>query len=336
SRVDDLIARGASPDDAYAEALRRLGGSLDDARLQLHTSAKRRERRMRFSQFIDSAAQDIQYAARGLIRRPAFTIVSVLTLALGIGGTTAIFSAVNAMLLRPLPYARPNELMQIRLILPAEGGRPASPMGWSYPMFSMLRETQHVLADLAVYSPSQFTLTAGDVERVTGEYVGASYLRVLGLSPSRGRDFDRAADAHSGATHEAIVSYALWQRRFNADPSVIGRTLDIDREPWTIIGVGPSGFRGLSGQADIFLPAMTEPADRLTAAWFPFWLVARRAPGVTAAEASAAVSVLGARVASAFPNPMGKVNWEVNASPLDDGRLEPALKRSLLMLFGAV
>lgn len=336
SRVEQLIARGASQDDAYAEALRRLGASLDDARLQLHTSATRRERRLRVSQFIDGATQDIRYAARGLIRRPAFTVVSVLTLALGIGGTAAIFSAVNAMLLRPLPYARPSELMQIRLILPAEGGRAASPMGWSYPMFRMLRETQHAFADLAVYSPSQFTLTSGDVERVTGEYVGASYLRVLGLSPSRGRDFDRALDAHPGGPRQAIVSYALWQRRFGADPSVIGRAVDVEREAWTIIGVGPSGFRGLSGQADIFLPAMTEPADRLSAAWFPFWLVGRRAPGVTAGEAAAAVRVLGTRVASAFPNPMGTVNWEVTASPLDDGRLEPALKRSLLMLFGAV
>jgi putative ABC transport system permease protein len=159
---------------------------------------------------------------------------------------------------------------------------------------------------------------------------------VLGLSPARGRDFDAALDGHVGAPHELIVSYALWQRRFNADPSIIGRIIDVDREPWTIIGVGPSGFRGLSGQADILLPAMTEPPVRLGPQWYPFWLVARRAPGVTVQQAVAATTALGVRVAEAFPNPMGKVNWEVTASPLDDLRLDPLIKRSLLVLFGAV
>jgi predicted permease len=336
SRVEYLVARGMSPGDARAEAVRRLGGSLDAARVQLHTSATQRERRMRFSEFLDSVMQDIQYAARGLVRRPAFTVVSVLTLAVGVGATTAIFSAVNALLLRPLPYARPSELMQVSLILPAEGGRPPSPMGWAYPKFTMLRDAQRNISDMAVYSPSPFSLTSGDVDRISGEYVGATYLRVLGLSPSRGRDFDRALDAHVGAPHELIVSYALWQQRFNADPSIIGRTIDVDREPWTIIGVGPSGFRGLSGQADILLPVMTFPPARLGPQWYPFWIVARRASGVTVAQAVEATTMLGARVAEAFPNPMGRVNWEVTASPLDDLRLDPVVKRSLLVLFGAV
>ena len=336
SRVEHLVARGMVPRDARAEAVRRLGGSLDHARAQLHTSATHRERRMRFSEFVDSARQDIQYAARGLVRRPAFTAVSVLTLAVGVGATTAIFSAVNALLLRPLPYARPNELMQVLLVLPAEGDQPKGDFAWSYPMFTMFRDAQHVFADLAVNSPSQFTLTSGDVERVSGEYVGATYLRVLGLSPSRGRDFDRALDAHVGAPHEAIVSYEIWQRRFNADPSIIGRTIDIDREPWTIIGVGPRDFRGLSGQADILLPATAAPPGRLAVQNYPFWLVGRRAPGVTAAQAAGATAILGVQVGDAFPNPMGNQKWQAAASPLNDARLDPTIKRSLLVLFGAV
>src|SRR5690242_14378585 len=103
-RVEHLVARGMAPADAHAEALRRLGASLDDAQRQLHSSATRRERRMRLSEFFDGVMQDVQYAARGLVRRPAFTALSVLTLAIGIGATTAIFSAVNVLLLRPLPY----------------------------------------------------------------------------------------------------------------------------------------------------------------------------------------------------------------------------------------
>jgi ElaB/YqjD/DUF883 family membrane-anchored ribosome-binding protein len=111
SRVEHLIARGMSPNDARAEAIRRLGASLDQVRYQLHTNADQRERRMRVVEFFESVMQDVRYAARGLARRPAFTAVAVLTLAIGVGATTAIFSAVNVLLLRPLPYARPNELM---------------------------------------------------------------------------------------------------------------------------------------------------------------------------------------------------------------------------------
>lgn len=336
SRVEYLVARGMSPGHARAEALRRLGASLDDARVQLHASANQRERRMRFNEFLDSVKQDIHYAARGLIRRPAFTAVSVLTLAIGVGATTAIFSAVNVLLLRPLPYARPNELMKISLFVPAQGDYPRTDMGWSYPMFTMFRDAQRPFSDMTVYRPLPHTLTSGDAERVTGEYVGAAYLRVLGLSPSRGRDFDRALDAFAPAPHEVIVSYVLWQRRFNADPSIIGRTIGIDGEPWTIIAVGPRDFRGLSGQADLLLPATTQPAAQMGPQWFNHSLVARRRPNVTEAQAAQATIALGAQVAKAYPNPMGKLSWEVTASPLDDARLEPVIKRSLLVLFGAV
>ncbi|HEY2376042.1 MAG TPA: ABC transporter permease [Gemmatimonadaceae bacterium] len=290
---------------------------------------------MRLNEFIESVMQDIRYAARGLARRPAFTAVSILTLAIGVGATTAIFSAVNVLLLRPLPYARPNELMKVSLILPAEDGRPSQTIGFAYPMFTTLREAQRSFSELAVYTSSQLTLTSGDVERINGEYVGATYLRTLGLSPNRGRDFDRRIDAHVGAPHEAIVSYALWQSRYNADPSIVGRTIDIDREPWTIIAVGPHDFRGLTGQADVFLPVMAEPTATLGPQWYPFSLVARRAPGVSESQATDEMATLGARAANAFPNPMGKLAWQVAASSLDNARLDPSVKRSLLILFGA-
>ena len=256
-RVEHLISRGMSPDDARAEAMRRLGAPLDQVRDQLHTNADQRERRMRVVEFFESVMQDVRYAARGLARRPAFTAVAVLTLAIGVGATTAIFSAVNVLILRPLPYARPDELMKVSVVLPAEGPRPSLTLGFAYPTYTALRDGQRSFSDFAAYARTLATLTSGDVERVSGEYVSASYLRTLGLAPERGRDFDRSLDAHSGAPHEAIISYALWQRRFNADPSIIGRAIDIDREPWTIVGVGPREFRGLSGEADVFLPVTT-------------------------------------------------------------------------------
>jgi putative ABC transport system permease protein len=331
-RVEHLIARGMSPDDARAEAARRLGAPLDQVRHQLHTNADQRERRMRVVEFFESVMQDVQYAARGLARRPAFTAVAVLTLAIGVGATTAIFSAVNVLILRPLPYTRPDELMKVSVVLPAEGARPSLTIGFAYPTYTALREAQRSFSDFAGYALAPWiTLTSGDVERIDGEYVSASYLRTLGLVPERGRDFDRSLDAHTGAPHEAIISYALWQRRFNTDPSIVGRAIDIDREPWTIIGVGPRDFRGLSGQADVFRPVTAVGAD---IALLPS-IVARRAPGVTALRASDEMSTLGGRLANESPNPMGKLKLEVRASQLDALRIDPLVKRSLLVLFGA-
>ena len=336
SRMEHLVARGMTPDEARVEAARRLGASLDDVRRRLHTSAHQRERRMHVRELVDSVVQDVRYAARGLARRPAFTAVSVLTLAIGVGATTAIFSAVDVLLLRPLPYARPAELMRVPLFIPADGALAKNESGWSYPMYAMFRDGQRSFASMAPYTFGQLSLTSGDVERISGEYVGASYLRVLGLAPVRGRDFDPSLDAHAGAPRVAIISYALWQRRFDGDPAIIGRTIDVDREPWTIIGVGPKDFRGLTGQADLLLPATTLAAARLGPNYFNFLIIARRAPGVTASQAVAATMAIGGRVAAAYPNPMGRLNWEMSASPLDDARLDPTIKRSLLVLFGAV
>jgi putative ABC transport system permease protein len=338
NRVEHLVARGLSPADARREAIRRLGLSLDDARQQLHYSAEHRERRMRFTELFESVIQDLHYAARGLIRRPAFTSVAVLTLAIGVGATTAIFSAVNVLLLRPLPYARPDDLMKLSLTVPARGDQPRrEAMVWSYPKYVVFRDAQRVFSDLAIYSDAQVTLTSGDVERIPAEYVSATYLPVLGLAPSRGRDFDRSIDAHPGAPNEAIISYALWQRRYNADPAIVGRTVDIDRKVWTIIGVGPRDFRGLTGQADVFMPVTTQSADDLNqpqSHWLS--LVGRRAPGVSEAQAMSATKTLGVRVSEAVPDKFSKSPWGARATPLNDSRIAPAVKRSLLVLFGAV
>jgi putative ABC transport system permease protein len=205
---------------ARAEALRRIGASLADATHQLRQSAEHRERRMKINERIEELWSDVRYAARGLARRPVFTAVAVVTLAIGIGATTAIFSALNVLLIRPLPYARPNELMKVSLTAPPRQDTPARPdMVWSYPKFTVFRQDQRVFSDLALYNLNEATLTSGEPRWMTVEYVGASYLRVLGLRPLRGRDFDRSIDAHPGAPHQAIISYALWQNRFDADPS---------------------------------------------------------------------------------------------------------------------
>jgi len=338
NRIEYLVAHGRSPDAARAEALNRLGASLDEARSQLHQSAQQREQRMRFSERVHSIVQDLRYAARGLAARPTFTIVAVLTLAIGIGATTAIFSAVNVLLLRPLPYAHPDELMKVTLVTPGRGAIPSNEqMVWSYPKSQVFRNAQHVFSDIALYASGQFTLRAGDAERVTGEEIGATYFSVLGLSAARGRLFDRSLDAHPNADRQAILSYGFWERRFNADPSIVGRTIDIDHQPYTVVGIGPRDFTGLSGQADLFLPLMVRPAEEFTQPQsHEFWMVARRAPGVSAQQALAAVRVLGKQVNDAVPDSYSKTPWGATTEPLDNARLAPSVRRSLLVLFGAV
>ncbi|HEY4129586.1 MAG TPA: ABC transporter permease, partial [Gemmatimonadaceae bacterium] len=288
---------------------------------------------------IESVGQDVRYALRGLARRPGFTLVAVLTLAIGIGGTTAIFSAVNVLMLRPLPYARPDELMNLTLVTPGSGTRPSNDhMVWSYPKYTAFRNAQTIFSDLSLYSDYQFILTSDDVERIAGEFVGATYFRTLGVPVARGHDFDRSLDNAPGAPHQIILSNALWERRYNADPTIIGRTIDVDKEPYVVIGVAPRDFKGLTGEAQLFMPITTRHAERdlAQAQSHEFSLIARRAPGITVAQAEAAVKVLGQRVNDAYPNTFDGKPWGARGEPLDDARLAPQIRKSLLVLFGAV
>ncbi|HEY5061875.1 MAG TPA: ABC transporter permease, partial [Gemmatimonadaceae bacterium] len=223
----------------------------------------------------------------------------------------------------------------------AHGGQPArDDMVWSYPKYVVFRDAQSVFSELSVYTPRRFTLTSGDVELIDGEFVGARYLRTLGLAPTLGRDFDPRIDAHAGAERQVIISYALWQRRYNADPSIVGKTLSLDRNPYVVIGVAPAGFRGLSGQGEVLVPITTRPAEDLDeqqAQYHEFYMVARRKPGIGVAAATAAVKLLGVRVRDAFNDPdLDSGHWGAAARPLSDIRVSPIVRRSLLVAFGAV
>src|SRR5262249_53316593 len=144
---------------------------------------------------------------------------------------------------------------------------------------------------------NQFTFATTDPERIRGEFVGARYLRVLGLTPMRGRDFEPGIDSAAGGVRQAILSYSLWNRRFNADPNILGRTVMVDREPYVVIGIAPQFFNGLTGTADVFLPIKARAAaDLAEAQSHEFWMVARRAPGVSEAQASTEVQALGGRL----------------------------------------
>ena len=325
-------ARGAlSATDARFAARRRFGNV---------TALAEETRQLAGLGFWDMVRQDLRFALRTFRRTPGFTIVAVLTLAVGIGANTAIFSAVNALLLRPLPFAEPERLMAVSLVMPPRPGEPARDgMVWSYPKFTVFRDAQPVYSDVTLYTDLQLTLRGdGEAERVEGEVTDAGYLTTLGVRPALGRNFAVEEVSRPGGPRVALLSDALWQRRFNADPLVLGRSLNVDGEPYTVVGVLPPGFRGLSGQAELWVPILAHDATAYEQAWsHSFSLVARLAPGVSPARAQAVVEQLGTRVDRAFPHPeIASEHWGATARPLDATRVDPTVRRSLLVLMGAV
>ncbi len=199
--------------------------------------------------------QDVSYGFRTMARNPGVTAVAVLTLALGIGANTAMFSVINAVLLRPLPYQDPDRLAEIRVTIPALKITGAFA---SYDTYAeWWRAQSHSFEAMSAYMPQSLSLTSnGEAERVEVLRVNASFLSLLGIRPVMGRDFTPQED-QPGAPHVAILTHALWQRRFGADRGIIGRTLVLDQQPYTVVGIMPPGFesdRGLGRGLGILAP----------------------------------------------------------------------------------
>lgn len=324
------IAAGMSAADGRAAALRAFGG------------VERRKDEVRDTRgvsLVEDFLQDIRYAARGLIRRPGFTAVAVITLALGIGATTAIFSAVDALMLRPLPFRDPARLMNVTLVVPATPQRPENAkMSWSYPKFRAFRDQQRVFESVTLTLMGRlYNLTGNDPEVIAGDEIDGQYLRTLGIQVQRGGNFPFEEDAHPGESALALISDRLWRRRFRADPQIVGESIALEGRSYEIVGVTPPGFLGLSGQADVLIPITAITAESLMQPdRHGYTMVARRKSSVSRDEAIRAVAALGAAVAEAFPSRAGNGAWSATARDLDGMRLAPIVRQALLLLFGAV
>ena len=339
ARTEQLVARGMSPAAAREEALRRLGGSIEETRQRLQHSATRREERMRSQEWWSDLKQDLRYAVRGLAHRPAFTAVAVLTLAVGIGANTAIFSAVNALLLRPLPFPEPNRLMSVSMVSPGDASSPPrSDLPWSWPLFLSFRQEQQAFDVIGIYSDTEFNIADGDPERVSGAEVNASFLTTLGVTPALGRNFPAEYDGGPNGPRQVILSDILWKRRYNADPAIVGRIINIDGESYEVIGVTPAGFRGLSGVTELLVPVTRSSPNDLNQPWsLTFLMVGRRKASMTEAQARNATALVAPRVLQANQDSESdKSGWNLTAEPLDASRTAPLLRQSLLILFGAV
>src|SRR5262245_57142892 len=189
----------------------------------------------------------VRYSLRSYRRKLLFSSVAILTLGIGIGANTAIFSVVNAALLRPLPFPEPDRLVKVGLSRPSEGDRPAAnDIVFSYPKYEILRNEQRAFAQIGGYAQTNVSLSGdGDAERVDAETIADDSLPLLGIRPRIGRTFTRDEDRDPGKASVVLIGEGLWNRRYNADPTVLGRTIMIDGTPNTIVGVLPARFRGL-------------------------------------------------------------------------------------------
>src|SRR5688572_25041193 len=257
--------------------------------------------------FIDTLISDIRYGIRNLLKRPGFTAIAIVTLGIGIGANTAVFSMVNALLLRPRPVAQPERLVELYV------GDAANPYtSGSYPDYLIFREQRQVFSGLAAYQVQQFKLGgAEDVELVFGEAVSGNYFDVLGVNARYGRTFAPEEDQTPGANPVAVISHAFWQRRYGSNPAVIGQTITLNRQPLTIIGVAPQPYTGMMRGLgiDVWVPLAMMPQMRpevglpLLSSRGNQWLlmVGRLAPQATLEQARATFGLISRQLQDAYP-----------------------------------
>jgi hypothetical protein len=236
---DEYRRRGMTPDAARLAARRAIGSVA-------HT--KDLHRNARTFTWLDDLQRDLRHAARMLARAPGFTAVALLTLALGIGATTAVFSVVHGVLLTPLPYPQSDRLVRVFGPAPTTAGidgRPARLVDLRSETFEALRLADRVFSHVAGYLPTTLTLTgAGDAARLVGSQVSAAVFPMLGIPPLRGRAFESSEEA-AGADAVVVLSEAAWRRYFNADEALIGKIIVLDGRGRTVVGVMPNGFSQL-------------------------------------------------------------------------------------------
>jgi predicted permease len=250
--------------------------------------------------------QEIRYGLRVILKAPGFAAIAILTLALGIGANTTIFSWINAALLNPIPgIARPNEVVALSLSKPGD-----KPFGFTYPDIEAMRNGQHSFTGITACGFAQMSLTGqGKPERVWGMVASANYFDVLGVRPILGRGFLPDEDERPGGAAAAVISYRLWQSRFGANRDVVGQSIEINRHPYTVVGVAPAEFQGSQTglRTDIWVPIMMEAQvislGDLLHDHHEFWLLAfgRLKPGVSLEQAQQEMTLRLSAEVSAYP-----------------------------------
>jgi len=280
--TDDNLARGMPHAEAHAAARRKFGNSTL-IREEIYT--------MNTIGFIDTLSRDVRYGLRILRHNPVFTVVALLTIAIGIGANTAVFSVVNSVLLKPLPYPKSEELVALRQIAPGAAGLAnfSDGLRLSPSMYFTYAEHNRTFQSLGVWTTGSANVTGlAEPEQVRTVEVSDGVLQALGVPPAAGRWLS-AADQIPRGRETVLLSYGYWQRRFGGERSVIGRNIWVDSRPREVVGVMPQGFRLVNAEFDLMVPLAFD-RGKLILAGFGFEGIARLRPGVAIAQANADVA----------------------------------------------
>lgn len=333
-RYEQALSRGATEGEAYEAALFELkeNGLLGLEIRRVERPVQQDPVPMgieRGANIIGDLAQDLHYGVRMLVKNPSFTIVAVLALALGIGANSAIFSVVNTVLLRPLPYKNPGRLVMLweeltHLGFPKNTPSPANFIDW--------RAQNTVFEAMAAMAERSFNLTGvGEPERFDGRRVSANLFDLLGVQPQLGRAF-RAEEDKPGS-RVVILSNGLWQHRFGGDPRVIGQALSLNGESYTVIGVMPGSFQFPTQRDQLWVPLAFDAKEAASRGNHFLEVIARMRPGVTLQQAQAEMSTIAARLAQQYPEENLRVGSVVTAL---QEQVVGDIKPALLVLLGAV
>jgi predicted permease len=317
-QIEEHIAKGMTEEEARHAALRAMGG------VERRKEECRDTRRVRLT---EDLIQDLRYGLRTLRKNPGFTAVAVLTLALGIGANTAMFSAVDAVLIRPLPYVYADRLVMIwdemsHIGFPKHNSTPAEWREW--------RQNNTVFTDIAATQPVQAILSGdGEPEEAPARKVTANLWTVLGAQPLLGRVFNEDEDARGARV--AVISYGLWRRRFGASPDALGRKITLNDSPYEVIGVMPREFYFLPARdIDIWIPTSFSAQMLMHFSWHDVHCVARLKPGVTLQQARESMAALSLRVSA----PRVSTPRSAVVTPLRE-ELAGKTQSSLIALLGA-
>ena len=320
--VQAKLAEGLNPEEARRAALIELGG-VDQV--------KESVREVRVGHFFRTVWQDFRYGARSLRKSPGFTVVAVVTLALGVGANTAVFSVVNAVLLRPLPYENPGQLVRLWA---DNSGRRTDQNQFSPAEVTEFRDQLTTFEDVGLFDYGLSANLTGDgpPERVNGSEASPGLFTTLRVKPVLGRVFlpDETEVAQSRV---ALISEGLWRRRFGADPNLAGRTIQLDGESFTVVGVLPGSFK-FPEQVDLWLPfSFTADDWKTDRAHYYVEAVGRLKPGVTKEQASAELETIVGRLRPTFP--AARKNWGVALVSLHE-QVVGKVSLTLWILLGAV
>lgn len=326
-RVRDLEGQGLSPQAARAQADREFG-DLPAIRDACVTIDERQSRRANRNELFGDLWNDLSFAARALRKTPGFAGMAIICVALGVCVTTTVFSAVNAILLRPLPYAKADQLLAVYAQNIPRGYHGTN---ISYPDFISWRDNNQTFSSLGIWTWETRTISDGESERVDGASVSANLFPTLGVQPFMGRQF-LPSEERVGANHEVLISYGLWQRRFGGDRSIVGRTVSLDAVPHVIVGVMPQGFN-FPDHGQLWVPFAVDLSREGRGDRGYAGAIGRLKAGVTLEQAKADLAGLSARLEREFPD--ANEGWAAESITLRED-LTGDLRRPLLVFLAAV